>query len=561
MSEVQHDLLASHLISLGVVSKDQLALAAREQKRTGDSLANVLRSLRFIDEHGYAKALGSMLRLEVIELKKIPIDPNLFARVDPAYALDKLFVPVAVEEDSLVVAMANPSDVEVSDFLEKRFGRALNVKIATESEVRHVIERQTGAVSGLGARIESSIDQVLAENDDNSDRMARADTPLIELVDDIISQGIRDSATDVHIEPEEKIVRVRYRIDGILLQGPSLPKALQSAVLARIKIMAELDIAERRLPQDGRIHISKNGSHYDIRVSILPTSWGENVVMRVLDTSMVVHSLDALGMPDDIFSGVARIMSNPYGIFLVTGPTGSGKSTTLYGSLGLINSMEKKVVTVEDPIEYRLPLIRQSQVNASIGYTFADGLRSILRQDPDVIMVGEIRDLETIQIAVRAGLTGHLVLSTLHTNSAIGALPRMVDMGLEPFLVTSSLLGVLAQRLVRRICTACKISAPASPAEKKLLGAKMDEEFPLFRGRGCPECRGSGYKGRVGVYELYVPDEEDRALILKNANEDELRQRAKAKGVRFMIDVGMEKVLMGVTTIEEILRVIRHSDL
>jgi type IV pilus assembly protein PilB len=283
--------------------------------------------------------------------------------------------------------------------------------------------------------------------------------------------------------------------------------------------------------------------------------------MRVLDTSMVVHSLDALGMPDDIFSGVARIMSNPYGIFLVTGPTGSGKSTTLYGSLGLINSMEKKVVTVEDPIEYRLPLIRQSQVNASIGYTFADGLRSILRQDPDVIMVGEIRDLETIQIAVRAGLTGHLVLSTLHTNSAIGALPRMVDMGLEPFLVTSSLLGVLAQRLVRRICTACKISAPASPAEKKLLGAKMDEEFPLFRGRGCPECRGSGYKGRVGVYELYVPDEEDRALILKNANEDELRQRAKAKGVRFMIDVGMEKVLMGVTTIEEILRVIRHSDL
>lgn len=562
MTEIHHDLLASRLIELGLVSEEQLDLASREQRRTGDTLSNVLRSLRFIDEKGLAETLGGVLRIEVVDLKRYPVDPHVFAQVDANFALLHLFVPLSIEEDAVVVAMSNPSDVEVTDFLAQRFARPLNVKIATESDVRNTIERLSGAVSGLGARIETAIDEALAANEDATTKtVATTDTPLIELVDDIINQGIKDSATDVHIEPEEKIVRVRYRIDGILQQGPSIPKSLQSAVLARIKIMSELDIAERRLPQDGRIHFSRNGSEYDIRVSVLPTAFGENVVMRVLDTSMIVHSLEVLGMPDDVYSGTARILKNPFGIFLVTGPTGSGKSTTLYASLGLINAMEKKVVTVEDPIEYRLPLIRQSQVNASIGYTFADGLRSILRQDPDVIMVGEIRDLETIQIAVRAGLTGHLVLSTLHTNSAIGALPRMADMGLEKFLITSSILGVLAQRLVRRICSKCKTTGVASVAEKKLIGCSAEHELQIARGLGCPECRGSGYKGRVGVYELYIPDEEDRSQILQDASEEELRKNAKAKGMRFMLDVGMEKVRQGMTTIEEILRVVRQSDL
>ncbi len=560
MSDIHYDLLATHLIDKNLVTEEQLELAAREQKRTGDSLTNVLRSLRFIDESTLANALGAMLRIEVVQLTTMIIDSSVLTLVSPNYALTHLFVPLSMTDEALTVAMANPSDFEVTDFLQSKFSRPLQVKIATETDIRRTIERLTGAGAGLGARIENSIDEAMAASEETNAKAAVGDTPLMELVDDIISQGIKDSATDIHIEPEENIVRVRYRIDGILHQGAALPKSLQSPVLARLKIMADLNISERRLPQDGRIHFSKNGAHFDIRVSILPTAFGENMVMRILDASMIVHSLDTLGMPEDCFAGVDRIMNNPFGIFLVTGPTGSGKSTTLYASLGLINAMEKKVVTVEDPIEYRVPLIRQSQVNTSIGYTFADGLRSILRQDPDVIMLGEIRDLETAQIAIRAGLTGHLVLSTLHTNSAIGAIARMTDMGLEPFLITSSILGVLAQRLVRRICSKCKEQYPASEEQAQLLGLE-GQEITLAKGVGCPDCRGSGFKGRIGIYELYMPDNHARSLILKGASEEDLAEHAKAHGMRLMVDSGVEKACQGLTTIEETLRVTGQSDL
>lgn len=558
----RRDFLGSRLLDLGLVSEAQLDLALKEKVRTGETLPRVLRHLRFMTEETVAQALANILDLPLVSLGERRVEPRLLEGIDKPFAIRHLFFPLELRDGALFLAMADPCDVEATDSIQQRVGLPLLVGVATESDIRAAVERHFGGAAESGGRMEDVIRRAVqhARESNGSKAAAGEDgevgAPVIELTDMVILQGVREGATDIHFEPEEKLLRMRYRIDGILQPGPTLPKELQASLLSRLKIMSDLNISEKRLPQDGRMRLVTEGRQIDVRVSVLPTVFGENVVLRILEKNAVLFDLDNLGFPGEIREELRRIAGASYGIFLVTGPTGSGKSTTLYSTLASVNSMEKKVVTVEDPVEYQVPLIRQCQINSKIGFTFAEGLRSILRQDPDIIMVGEIRDLETLHIAIHAGLTGHLVLSTLHTNSAIGAFPRMVDMGLEPYLVTSSILGVLAQRLLRRVCSQCQAPAEATEEERTFLEAHGKPGVTtVTRGRGCPRCRGTGYKGRLGIYELFRPDEACHELILRKAPEDEMIRTARARGMKFLVDDGVDKVLRGLTTVAEVIRV------
>jgi type II secretory ATPase GspE/PulE/Tfp pilus assembly ATPase PilB-like protein len=385
-----------------------------------------------------------------------------------------------------------------------------------------------------------------------------AETPVVKLVNLIISQAIQEKASDIHIEPEEKSLMVRFRIDGILYESLNPPKALQAAIISRIKILADLDIAESRIPQDGRYQVSLNGREIDLRVSTLPTVYGENVVLRILDKGSLALDLTKLGFEHDAFRQFREMLASSYGVILVSGPTGSGKTTTLYSALQSINTADKNIITVEDPVEYRLRRIRQSQVNVKAGLTFAAGLRSILRQDPDIIMVGEIRDHETAQIAVESALTGHLVLSTIHTNDAPGGLTRLTEMGVEPFLTASATVGIMAQRLVRRLCDNCKQAYTPKPAILKKLGLDhggAQKQRVFYQGAGCQKCKNSGYKGRQGIYELMQLNQEIRELTLKNASSDQIKRAAYNNGMRSLRRDGLIKALKGITSLEEVFRV------
>jgi type II secretion system protein E len=377
--------------------------------------------------------------------------------------------------------------------------------------------------------------------------------PVVKLVNMILIQAVKDKASDIHIEPDEDKLRVRFRIDGILHEVSTPPKNLQGVVISRIKILSKMDIAESRKPQDGRMQLRMENKRLDVRVNSFPTIHGENIVMRLLDKSSVLLGLQDLGIAGKDFEELNKLIHLPYGIILVTGPTGSGKTTTLYSSLATINSMELNIITVEDPVEYELPLIRQTQVNPKAGLTFATGLRAILRQDPDVIMVGEIRDKETADIAVQASLTGHLVFSTLHTNDAPSALPRLIDMGVETFLLATSIYGILAQRLVRAICKDCK--EPYQPTAELLKELGIKEKAAFYKGKGCPACKGSGYAGRMGIYELLIMSEQLRKMVVARASTDEIRAEARKEGMRTLREDGLEKAKAGITTIEEVLRV------
>jgi general secretion pathway protein E len=385
------------------------------------------------------------------------------------------------------------------------------------------------------------------------------EAPVVRLVNLLIENAITAGASDIHIEPFEDTLRIRYRVDGILFDQEAPPRRLQAAMTSRLKIMAEMNIAERRLPQDGRIRVTLQGRRVDIRVSTIPTVHGESIVMRLLDRTTVFRPLDQLGFPPSMLARFDALIRRPHGIVLVTGPTGSGKTTTLYGALDKINSPDIKIITVEDPVEYQLKGVNQIPVKAKIGLTFATGLRHIVRQDPDVILIGEIRDLETAEIAIQAALTGHLVFSTLHTNDAPGAITRLQDMGVEPYLLSSVLEGVLAQRLVRRICSACKELFVSPPADLQALGVDADPRTPLYRGRGCEECRGTGYRGRTGIYELFEITEEVRSLTLRRASTREIRRHAIENGMVTLRLDGWLKAREGVTTVEEVLRVTQED--
>ncbi len=537
-----HKPLGERLIERGLINRVQLDVALKEQRRTGEKIGRILIGLGFVSEADIAALLFEESGTTMVSLKKTPPDPSLFAGLDEDFLRAHLFVPVARRDGYLAVAMANPDDVYAADQIRKQFGMPIQVLGATREEI---LDAMRDGFGGGGEKLKTTLDA--GSEDENA---------AIHIVEGIINFALDQRATDIHFEPEEKLLRVRYRVDGILVQGENVSARVGPAVLTRIKILAGLDISEHRLPQDGRLRFATPSGPVDMRVSVLPTVFGENIVMRILDHSGTVPRLDLLGLPDQVSEILKGIVNRPYGMLYVTGPTGSGKSTTLFALLATVDAMERKICTVEDPVEYRLPLIRQCQVNAEIGFDFAGALRSILRQDPDVILLGETRDTETAQIAVRAALTGHLVLSTLHTNSAVGAIPRLIDMGIDRFLINSSLIGVLAQRLVRLLCPKCKERYSASAEERKWFGSFAPAgEFFLHRPKGCAVCKNKGYRGRTAIVELFMIDGEICQLISEGAPEKTLLTSARQRNPLSMMDDGRMKVLQGMTTISEVLRV------
>lgn len=535
--------LGDLLVESGIITEEQLqdTLKTKEKsKKLGDALVEK----RYITEHQLIEVLEFQLGIPHISLYRYPIDTKLLNLVPLELAKRKLLIPLRKEGNQLTVAMNDPMDYYAIDDLRMATGLQISPVIATKDDILQAINKYYHMQSASSG---SSLDSAIGLDDDES--------TVIDLVNQILLQGIQLKASDIHIDPHETTVVIRYRVDGVLKTERTLSKAAQSQLTARIKIMANLNITESRLPQDGRIKISLNMTPVDLRISTLPTVYGDKIVIRILDLSSVLNNLDDLGFNKVNYNRFVKLIEQPSGIILITGPTGSGKSSTLYAALNHLNSDEVNIITIEDPVEYQIEGINQVQVNSKVGLTFAAGLRSILRQDPNIIMVGEIRDGETAEIAIRSSLTGHLVLSTLHTNSAIGAIPRLIDMDIEPYLVVSSLSGVVAQRLLRRVCKECR--EPYTPAqfEKEFFAKRGMMVDKLYRGRGCGNCRGTGYRGRLAVQEVLVIDDEIRALMINNQSISKIREYAMRNGMIFLVDDGLLKAKQGITTVEEVLRV------
>jgi len=554
--------LGDILIQAGMITPDQLAAAIEVQKQTKDRLGKVLIQLGFISEENLIKTLAHQLKINYVNLKEEKLDPSLAQLIPDKVARRHMVVPLARMGQVLMVAMADPLNIFALDDLAFKTGLEIEPVIASEKDILFALDQVYG--TSLVDRIESTgedLQSYTAPEEEKEEIGVGEETgidegPISQLVNLIVSEAVKERASDIHLEPDEKALRIRYRVDGLLRETTSLGPRFIAPVISRIKIMSKLDISEKRYPQDGRFKFTIDQKVIDARVSTFPTIYGENVVIRLLDQSSILLGLEDLGfLPSDL-EKVLYLIQKPYGFILVTGPTGSGKTTTLYAILNRINSPEKHIVTLEDPVEYRLEMIRQCQINLKAGLTFAVGLRSILRQDPDGIMVGEIRDFETAEIAIQSALTGHLVLSTLHTNDAPSTLIRLMDMGVDPFLISSSVEGVIAQRLLRLICPNCKEPYSATEEEKRELGLPEKEEVLLHRGKGCPFCRGTGYKGRLGIFEILIVDRELKEMILKRAGqrdiEDHARRRQQMKSLR---EDGIAKVLKGITTVEELNRV------
>lgn len=531
--------LGDRLVEMGRITAAQLELALEEQKRTGENVGQVLLRLAFVREEDLAHLLADDLGVPFVRLQDEVVEPLARFALDVDFLTQVAAVPLREEKGMVVLAMARPSDVNVLDTIQRQLKKPLRVLAATESEIRALLRLAP------------------AQKDQKSVTSMAAEGAAAQL-DAILVRALREGSTDVHIEPEERLVRLRFRVDGMLRSVEMLPVESGTAVVARVKVLAQLDIAEHRRPQDGRFRTEIAGRAIDLRVSTIPTRHGENTVLRILDRSSAATRIDQLGLPTPMLDRLKAIADLPYGLLLVTGPTGSGKTTTLYSLLASIDALERKVATIEDPIEAEIPLVRQSQVDLSIGFGFPEGLRSLLRQDPDVMLVGEIRDRETADITLRASLTGHLVLATLHTNDALGAAPRLVEMGIEPFLLSASLAGVLAQRLVRRVCRACSEEVPADDHDHVLFDGAPPPR--VARGRGCAQCSNSGYRGRLGIYELFEPDAECKRVLLDHGDGAALRAKAAARGFEPMIVDGRAKVRAGLTTSAEVLRVTRVVD-
>jgi general secretion pathway protein E len=541
---------------------------ARERQRDGKDLGEVLLEMGAISASRWSELLASYYGLPhcaQVAADGVPLD--LVARLPIQFAKRNNLLPIAIEGDSVVVATGNPAAVGPVDDLRLLFGKPVRAVVAPAPAIADAINRAYDRASASTVELVSGLDEErldlltneLQEPEDLLD--ASDEAPIIRLVNQLIFQAVKDRASDIHIEPFERDLVVRFRIDGILYDVVKPPKRFQSIIVSRVKIMAELNIAEKRLPQDGRIRTKIAGKDVDIRVSVIPTAFGERIVMRLLDRSATLLPLDQLGLAGQNLKIVQRLIRQSHGIILVTGPTGSGKTTTLYAALQKINSNEKNIITIEDPIEYQLHGVGQMQVNPKIDLTFASGLRSILRQDPDVILVGEIRDMETAEIAIHAALTGHLVFSTLHTNDSFGAVTRLVDMGIEPFLVSSSVIAVMAQRLIRHVCTGCAVAYVPSVEQLREIGLDHEHvEATIHRaGPGCAQCKQTGYHGRIGIHELLVVDDEIRALVMKNADAATIRRSATARGMPTLREDGARKVLQGLTTIEEVIRVTQEE--
>lgn len=514
-----------------------------------------------MDKSFEAQAKGRIHRLR--EIRDEFVDPAILEKVSLSYVKKNMVMPLRVRDGHLLVALAGPRSIFTVNELERITGLPVKPVFADEKHILDAInrffDRLTGSAQDVvnGMRAES-IEAIANEFEEPRDLLDSSDeAPIIRLLNSLLFKAVRDRASDIHIEPYEKELEVRYRIDGVLYPVLTPPKRIQEALASRVKIMAGLDIAEKRLPQDGKIRLLVAGKDVYVRVSVIPTSYGERIVLRILDRKSEIISLDLLGLSPAQVAVLEGLLSRSSGIILVTGPTGSGKTTTLYSAISSINSTARNIITVEDPIEYQIKGIGQVHVNPKIGLTFAHGLRSILRQDPDVIMVGEIRDSETAEIAIQASLTGHLVLSTLHTNDTASAVTRLVDMGIEPFLVASSLSSVLAQRLVRLLCHECREPYAPTAEETRLFRTAPST---LYRARGCDKCFSTGYHGRSGIFEFLVPGPEMRPMILKSQDADTLKRHAVSKGMRTMMEDGLDKAASGATSLAEVLRVTRDEE-
>ena len=543
----------------------EVVARARERQRDGKSLTDALRELGALDGPAWARALADAYDLPFSErLVSADVDVELLDRLPMQYARRNAVLPLRRDDCELVVAIADPRTLGPLDDLRVLYGLPVRAVVLPLDAITDAINRAYDLASGSAAELmddldEERLDLIATELEEPRDLLEAGDeAPIIRLVNSLLFQAVKDRASDIHIEPFERTVTVRFRIDGILYDVISPPKRFQPIIISRVKIMAGLTIAEKRLPQDGRLRTKVAGRDVDVRVSVVPTAFGERIVLRLLDRSSTVLGLEELGLDGRNLALVGRLVHQSHGIILVTGPTGSGKTTTLYAALSTINSTERNIITIEDPIEYKLAGVGQIQVNPKIDLTFANGLRSILRQDPDVIMVGEIRDGETAEIAIQAALTGHLVFSTLHTNDSASAVTRLVEMGTEPFLVSSSVIAVMAQRLVRRVCPDCRRTVhpdAATLAEIGLTPGAVAGRTIYAGGAGCDPCKHTGYRGRTGIHELLVVDDDARALIMKNADAAAIRRAATVAGLLTLRQDGAAKGLAGETTIEEILRV------
>jgi general secretion pathway protein E len=556
-------LFGQELLEKGVISEEELATALNLQGQSGERLEKLLVDIGAMAEADMVVQLSAFMGVPYVTSEDFPQVPVLENTFSEKFMRECKFIPIKAEApEQLTIAMADPHDRSTLDTIRIYAGfQDLQVFLAPESAILDLIERFYGNQASSLGRIVESIDEDIdtigeeAEDVEHLKDLA-SEAPVIRLVNLVISRAVESRASDVHIEPFERDLKVRYRVDGILYDQESPPKRLKAAVISRIKIMARLNIAERRVPQDGRIKMKVLGKEIDLRVSTLPTMYGESVVMRILDKSNTqIYDVEKLGFSSRMQDVFEDLIVRPYGIIMVTGPTGSGKTTSLYAALTRINQPDKKIVTIEDPVEYQMDGINQIHVNPQIGLTFAAGLRSIVRQDPDVIMVGEMRDLETVGIGIRAALTGHLVFSTLHTNDAPSAIARMVDMGAEDYLLASTILGVLAQRLVRVICPECKERQEVETGFLEEIGFPLDDRTEVFQGKGCQACGQTGYQGRLGIFELMLMNEDSRRIILGNTDATSLRKAAIQGGMISLRADGFEKVKRGITTISELLRV------
>ncbi len=544
------------LLERSFITEEQLKKIREDSKKKGIPVGKLLVRSGVVSEDDYAHAMSEILGVPYIDLANYLVDAATIKCIPENIARKHKAIPVFKIGSTITVAMTDPKDIMVIDDLTRRSKCEIEPVLAAEGAILSAIDQYYG--------VTGSVDEVIKDIDKGTKKEAgpveldsaklsemAEEAPVIKLVNLIIMQAVKDGASDIHIEPEETALKVRFRVDGILHEMFSPPKHLEPALMSRIKVLSKMDISEKRKPQDGRFNLKIENRDIDMRVSSFPTIYGENIVIRILDRSSILLGLDKLGFSKDVQKEFEKLIKRPHGIILVTGPTGSGKTTTLYSALSAIDSEEKNIITVEDPVEYHLGRIRQSQINPKAGLMFASGLRSILRQDPDVVMVGEIRDKETAEIAIQAALTGHLVFSTLHTNDASGALSRLIDMGIEPFLISSSVVGILAQRLVRVICDKCKQSY--KPTEEISKGLELEGK-ELFKGKGCKRCKETGYKGRIGIFELLVINDNIRKLIVDRSQSDVIKKKANESGMKVLRNDGLNKVREGVTTVDEVIK-------
>lgn len=551
--------LGTLLLEEGIVTEEVLKTGLDIHQETGRPLGRVLVEENLVDERDLVRVLARNIGIEFVDLDDETVDPAASALIPEALARRYAALPIGFEDDKLVIAMADPANVLAIDDIRAISGREVVLKVATRSDVEAAVSRMASLDDSVTDMAELAAEDSIETQELGAVEAAADEAPVVKLVNMLITRAATDRASDIHIEPTERDLRVRFRIDGVLHEIMRTPRSIANAVVSRLKIMADIDIAERRRPQDGRINLKVGGKQLDLRVSSLPTIYGEKVVMRLLDTSTALLELKDLGFLGDNETRYEASFTRPYGTILCVGPTGSGKSTTLYATLNVLNRPEVNIVTIEDPVEYRLSGISQVQVNKKAGLTFASALRSFLRQDPDIMLVGEIRDQETANIAIESALTGHLVLSTLHTNDAPSAISRLIEMGVEPFLVGSALDAVLAQRLARRLCSQCKEAyTPTAEAlqEANFPTGGIDELPTLYRANGCNHCSNTGYRGRLAIHELMTINEALELLAVERAPTEQLTKAATANGMRSLRQDGMDKVALGLTSIEEIMRVI-----